>query len=212
MKKIAVLTVLLVLAFSGCDDSSSSDEGTYFWAADNTKDYVNSSAGWYKVNATLQASGTYSEVYVEDGRTVDAAVINDIISEFDNNIYPKLTTNFGSPSDIDNNGKVTLLLLDIKDTYQDENDSYIGGYFFSVDLFSQDELTGIGYPRHYKSNEREMLYIDINPGDPTSESLKSTVAHEFQHLINFSNNVIVENGYPMPVWVDEGFAMAAEAI
>ncbi len=159
------------------------------------------------------ANGTHCVVYLENGRTVSSATIDNLVAEFDGKIWNTVTTNFASPTDTDGNGKIVLLLLDIKDGYDGVNNLlYVGGYFFSVDLFAQADLVGLGWPAHYKSNESEILYIDVNPNDPTTTSFKSTVSHEFQHLVNTSRNVISENGDAMPTWIDEGFAMAAEAI
>jgi hypothetical protein len=213
MKKLIFIFILLFTLLN-CEysttESSSSDRT--FWVADDTKDYYSSAEGWYEISADSVFTGDYCEVFLESGRTVDSTTINEIADEFDNKIYDVVTKNFASPTDLDSNGKIILLLMDIRDSYSGAGDGYIGGYFSPWDLFEQSELSGLGFPSHYKSNEGEILYIDINPNDPTSELFKSTVAHEFQHLVNMSQNFIIEDGYQMPTWIDEGFSMAAETI
>ncbi|MBN2435026.1 MAG: hypothetical protein JXK07_07145 [Spirochaetes bacterium] len=211
MKKI-LLFLTVLLTFLSCDDKSGSSADRQFWVADDTKDYYSSSAGWYQVPANLVYEGKHCEIYLEDDQDISESIIDNIASAFDNRIYDVVTNNFSTPTDIDTNKKVILLLLDIKDGYSGPGDGYIGGYFAPWDLFSESELAMLGFPSHYKSNECEILYIDINPADPTSEEIKSTIAHEFQHLVNMSQNVIYEDGYQMPTWIDEGFSMAAETI
>lgn len=40
-----------------------------------------------------------------------------------------------------------------------------------------------------------------------------TLAHEFQHMVNFNENTFVENNtQPMDTWLDEGLSMAAEQV
>ncbi|HRX17284.1 MAG TPA: hypothetical protein P5123_13290 [Spirochaetota bacterium] len=211
MKKILIFLIVL-LSFLSCDDKSGSSADRQFWVADDTKDYYSSSAGWYQVPANLVYEGKHCEIYLEEDQDISESIIDNIASAFDNRIYDVVTNNFSTPTDIDTNKKVILLLLDIKDGYSGPGDGYIGGYFAPWDLFSESELGMLGFPSHYKTNECEILYIDIDPADPTSAEIKSTIAHEFQHLVNMSQNVIYENGYQMPTWIDEGFSMAAETI
>ena len=184
-----------------------------FWTIDMAKDYVNDPTAWFQLDANLVNNGTNSLIYLEDGQTVSSAVIDDIADEFDTSIWNTVNTNFSSPTDRDSNSKVILFLLDIRDDYNPPTfTGYVGGYFFSIDLFSNAELTGLGYPAHFRSNEAEIIYIDINPNDPTTTEFKSTIAHEFQHLVSASQNVIREDGVNLPTWISEGFSMAAESI
>ena len=189
------------------------DPDRTFWAVDSSIDYTTNSAGWYQVEADLVKEGTNCQVYLERNQNVAQSTIDDIAADFDSAIWNVINNNFSSPTDIDSNGKVILLLLDIQDNYNPpSNTVYTGGYFFGIDLFTNTELQNMGYPTYYKSNEAEILYIDVNPNDPTSLNCKSTVTHEFQHLACFSQNVIRENSSNLPTWINEGFSTAAEAI
>ena len=68
------------------------------------------------------------------------------------------------------------------------------------------------------SNKCEIFYIDTYPsmgsqyGSKDVTECYETLSHEFQHMINFNNNVIKENGYSMDTWLNEGMSMAAEQI
>ncbi len=168
-------------------DLPSSDNGTLlpaqnmtFWA------YDFSTGGEYQVQAQRVGVGTHCYIYLEQGRSVSPSVVDDFIAEFDGNIYAKVTSAFGSEPNpgIDGDPKIYILLLDIRDTYDyPANPSYVAGYFFNVNEFRQSELAP---DFQYHSNEKEMFYMDISPGQPESQAFLSTLAHEFQHMIHFN--------------------------
>jgi hypothetical protein len=106
--------------------------------------------------------------------------------------------------DVDSNGKVIFLLLDIRDDYKGSGTSYVAGFFQSYHMFENST----SYPY---SNEADMLFLDTSPQQVGSEGFYSTMAHEFQHLINFSNTSL-KNGKMEDLWIDEGLATAAEYI
>ncbi|MBN2736594.1 MAG: hypothetical protein JXR70_06400 [Spirochaetales bacterium] len=183
-----------------------------FWSLDITKSEMEASA-WFQLNATLAQEGQHCMVYIQEGRQVSSSVVTTLINEFDSNIWNSVTNNFGTPVDVDSNEKIILLLMDIRDGYSPPNNSsYVGGYFYGIDLYTNSQLRGLGYPSFLQSNEAELLYIDVYPNNPSSADFRSTVAHEFQHLVNMSVNTIKEGGNNTPVWINEGFSMAAEAI
>jgi len=156
----------------------------------------------YEVTANRLFVGTYCAVYQEENsaQPVGEEKAAEVAAEFDNNIYSKIKEAFGEPVDVDGNGLVILFLLDIQDGYGTSSGAYTAGYFWSRDL------TDSKY-----SNRAEMLYIDTYPAKIGDESSYSTMAHEFQHLINFS--VRTAGGKPqMDTWVNEGLSLAAEHI
>jgi hypothetical protein len=61
--------------------------------------------------------------------------------------------------------------------------------------------------RYYPySNKADMLFLDTYPQEVGSQGFYDTIAHELQHLINFSIN----SNSGQDVWIDEGLATAAE--
>jgi|GEM_PF-607886 len=155
----------------------------------------------YALPATRRAVGTRAVVYVEDTRLNDIseAAAQAICAEFDANIHDMMNTNFGIETDIDGNGRTLLLLQDILDGY-DGSGGYVAGFFAPMNEESADEVE--------YSNEAEMLYMDVDPAVPGSSSFYETVAHEFQHLINFSNTDYIDE--PQDVWINEGLSSGAE--
>src|SRR5581483_9166685 len=90
--------------------------------------------------------------------------------EFNNRIYPILTSAFGSEwrPGVDSDNNITILFEAMK--------GGASGYFRSADEYIKLQLPS--------SNEREMLYISLDHIDDSQ--LKAFVAHEFVHLITFN--------------------------
>ncbi len=135
-----------------------------------------------KIRAQLKKIGKHCYVYVEEGQNVGQQNINRLVSAFDNKIYPETRSMFGSERSpgIDNDTRITLLLLDIRDHYNPARGvkGYTAGYFNAGDCY--------GLSKFANSNRREMLYLDVYPSDPSSDKFLSVVAHEFQHMIHWS--------------------------
>jgi hypothetical protein len=141
---------------------------------------------------------------------VSAETALTIKNKFDNQIYTIDTTAFGTYeevlSDAPSSVKLIILILDIKDSYNGvDKKGFVAGYFDPKDLL----------PSQYEyANGAPILYIDADPNKLTSELTYSTIAHEFQHLINFCNSVeyrLVNGSLSlMDTWIDEGLSTAAE--
>ena len=113
-------------------------------------------------------------------------------------IYSTLVDLFGAPPDIDGNGKVILLLLNIRDT--NHANRYTAGFFNPADQ-NLGVLRNPGFRRFpIRSNEADMLYVDTQPLNPNSEMAHNVVAHELLHLIHWRHDP------REATWVDEGCA------
>jgi hypothetical protein len=160
------------------------------------------------INANLLVEGANCMIYAEldssGNPTVTESAAQGIADEYDNYIHTQITGAFGPVKHMTDKEKVTLLLVDIQDFYE-ERRTYTAGFFTYPDMMSKST-----YPM---SNERDMLYIDTYPGLSNNISVVyDTVAHELQHLINFSNINAVNGGKDMDLWINEGLSTAAEYI
>ena len=110
--------------------------------------------------------------------------------EFDNNIYPNLTSVFGSEwkPGVDGDNKITLLFHAMKEN--------IGGYFRTADEYLKIQIP--------ISNEREMLYLPIGQIE-NNNTLKVFLAHELTHLITFNQKDRLL-GVQEEVWLNEARA------
>lgn len=160
-----------------------------------------------QITATLQAIGTRCLIWVQSTSEISTTKAQQLATEFDNAIWSSVTSNFYTPSDVNGDSKVAILCFDVQDDF-DTTGSYVGGYFWAGDLYDQTA-----------SNRMEIFYIDTyptmhypssNPADVTEAY--STLAHEFQHMVNYNRNVLIEGGNDMDSWLDEGLSMAAEHI
>jgi hypothetical protein len=206
MKKWLFLAILaLVLLFSACNNSVNNDGGGTssrdFYAIDNRYNE------FYSLTADLLAENSHCMVYADQKAKVDPSVAQNIANAYSSKIRGPIIDTFGGIRDVDGNGKVIFLLLDILDGFSG-NGGYIGGYFFSLDMMKK---SGNPNTEEYYSNEADMLYIDTYPGLQNMSKLYSTMAHELQHLINYSNTTAI-NGREQDLWINEGLSTAAEFI
>ena len=167
----------------------------------------------YSSNFTCRAVGTTCYIFVEDAvwtSYVDTTAVNAVKNAFDNStpanpskgIYQMDVDAFGNPPDVDNDPRIVILILDVKDGYSGSG-GYIAGYFSSY-----NELPTTSYPQ---SNGGEFYYVDANPLNlKTANGLQfamSTTAHEFQHMINFNYH---QNTAPQTTFINESCSKLAE--
>lgn len=139
--------------------------------------------------AKLVASGTNIEIYEQTGLSAETNYsgfrYSNVVTAFDTIIYPKMTTAFGAPTDIDGNKKITVFVLDIG--------SGVGGYVDPVQ-FIEDDPTDITF----RSNQKELIYIDGNAllalrkkelSANLPDTFLSSLAHEYQHLIRMQHEL-----------------------
>jgi hypothetical protein len=153
---------------------------------------------YYSITAAKLAEGIRCIIFVADDVPIAARTARNIAAEYDAKIYPKITGAFGDYAakgyDVDGNGKVIILLLDIKDGYSGTG-GYVAGYFDGVHMLNTAN-----------SNQADMVFIDVNPQIPGSSGFYVNVAHELQHLINYA----MHDGTPQELWLNEGLSSAAE--
>jgi len=144
---------------------------------------------------------------------------------FDADVWPMVTTTFGTPSDIDRNGRAVIFFtvavndLPGNSSLPQNSGSFIGGFFYNRDLFTESSCAG--------SNVAEMFYVMVP--DPQGEQqaggrrafsttfvrerIPTLLVHEFQHLVNDSRRLHV-NESPLweETWLNEGLSHIAEEL
>jgi hypothetical protein len=144
-----------------------------------------------------------------------------IATEFDDLIYRTDTLWFGSPTDINRDGRITILYTpEVNKFTKKGSSSYIGGFFWGGDLFTQADYQAAGLTCP-QTNEQEIFYLlSADPtgtfSDPRSTALvrqttRGTIAHELLHMINQGIRQFNENADPFEAdWLNEGLAHFAE--
>lgn len=126
---------------------------------------------------------------------ISTAQLTYLMNEFDNTIYPTMTTTFGLPTERPaGETRIYILIMNIRDEsyYDATQTTYVAGYF------SWGEDADLN---------QNMVHIDsfdwanrIGPGVARPYLYEGTFAHEFEHLIHNDIDAGEES------WVDEGCA------
>lgn len=146
------------------------------------------------VAATVKKVGELGAVVADNSLTISDADVTEILARFDSHIAPLDHQFFGEPSDRDQNGKVILFIANI-------TDAGVVGYFASDDLMDPGPT----------SNGAELLYLRAPGASVTVDQISGTIAHEYQHLINFVAKSTAGSGAE-DLWLDEGIAAFAEDV
>jgi hypothetical protein len=165
-----------------------------------------------RVVAVLDHTIIFLDTTSPAGGYTDADLIS-LSTTFDTLGYGIATTNFGAPTDIDQNGRVAVFFTPGVNVF--------GG---ALGLFAARDLlpaTTAGCPA---SNEGEIFYLPvpdpnktINGDYPSTADLALTVnptlIHELQHLINAARRLYINNAADLEeTWLNEGLSHTAEEL
>jgi hypothetical protein len=134
---------------------------------------------------------------------------------FDQVLYPLDVATFGPPSDLDANARVIMFVSPsvnaLTTSAQCQAEGFVAGYF-----------DGIDFTTSANSNQGEIFYSAIPDPNGTvscahtvgdlANTIPATFLHELQHLINFSQHVVVHGGQQEEGWLDEGMSIRAEEL
>jgi hypothetical protein len=173
------------------------------------------------VEAEVKYVGTHALIYEDLEKPsggFTAADYEEVGELFDSELYEVTTRAFGSESDIDRNGRVLILLSPVVNGLTDETEceeSFITGFFFPIDI---DPV----YSGDQRSNQAEIFYsmVPDPTGSVTCEHsvdrvkrlVPITFVHELQHMINFSQHVIVRAGSSERTWLNEAMSHISEEL
>jgi hypothetical protein len=129
---------------------------------------------------------------------------------FDDPIYPTDVEIFGTPSDVDDNDKIIILLTPRVNALTDSDENgFIAGFFYGCDLVDSERCSD--------TNSAEIFYSMVP--DPTGQfsaprsrqivlrTVPGVLAHEFQHMISFGRKGRLDQ-----LWLSEGLAHMAEEL
>ncbi len=189
--------------------------------------------------ATLQAVGSHCYIWVLDSYFASPASGSKISSEkakalaekFDA-LYPLVRDVFGTESDemintdglvsissgSDTGTKVNIVVYDIEGDYEPGRESGTLGYFWAKDYYTAAAAKESGDATIGLTNCGKYFYVDSYFLNEAPEMLYSTLAHEFQHMINFSQKTMrsMETAQPeaqvlvSQTWSNEMMSMVCE--
>ena len=197
MKKILCLICLFSVSFYSCavrnylgsQSGLSEDRVFYAQMINNGNTY-----GWFNIPAHLLKVSDNLAIYMQTKffasykENISSYALNKLAQEFDYH-YTSMTNIYGTHSDIDANGKIIILLMDINKTKG--GSSQVLGYFNPSDM--------------HGNNKGEILYMDISNANNKTDNAIGTIIHEFQHLINYSYVISGERN-EMSSWLNEALS------
>jgi len=121
---------------------------------------------------------------------------------------------FGSESDVNNDGKVAVLITPQVNRLGSMGGGIITGFFLASDLFDRNVANPV-------SNEREIVYAlspdsqgvygTVLPKNFTFDNfLTAVLPHELQHVISYNQNVFVSGHASEENWLNEGLSHLTE--
>ena len=167
---------------------------------------VYSPSNYTAVPGVLRGFGRRIQVYVarEDLDSVGAEAVGDIINTFDNRIFPLMSARFGPATDVDGDGRFTVLLSSWLD--------HLGGGRFAVDGFVRVADLDRAF-RPPLGNQCDVMYLSASL--ESGPYLRTVLAHEYMHAVLFGQKgrgrgrgagaIQEEEG-----WLDEAIAHLAE--
>ena len=145
---------------------------------------------------------------------VKQANVDSVVANFDlhtpadpsKGIYQTDVDAYGTPPDVDNDPRIIILMMNIRDGF--DGGGYIMGYFYGLN----EALNGtpkLGGGVVSGSNEAEIYFLDANPTNLNTTSglqdAMSTMAHEFCHMIQYNYSQMKQDTFIL-----EGLSLAAE--
>jgi hypothetical protein len=155
-----------------------------FWVTDNQQIPPRQ----FQVNAVLQYATNHVYWWVQEGFSVDEEGLKRSAEQFEEHTYPTNHAFFGSEwsPGVDNDVHVHVFMGNVPG---------VAGYFSASNEYSR-----LAEPF---SNEREMLYINLQAAQPGNDYFDSLLAHEFQHMIHWHQDRNEDT------WVNEGLGELA---
>jgi hypothetical protein len=136
---------------------------------------------------------------------------------FDQTLYDIDVNAFGQPSDVDGNGHIIMLMSPLVNA--DTPASTCSTEGFVAGFFDSEDFNDAGDPN---SNQGEVFYSIVpDPNgtvscshtvDDVGSNIPATFLHELQHLVNFSQHVVVNHQTAESSWLDEGMSIVAEEL
>lgn len=177
---------------------------------------LSSTSSYVNVDAVAECVGSNVVFYIDKRVTtgmLSEADVDSLCSRFDATVAKEQNL-FGSLSDVNNDGKVVVLMTPQVNKLGAAGGGIVTGFFNAIDLYA-------GSSSNPASNHMEILYIMVP--DPSgqygvsvsnsfamSNLLPAVMPHELQHAISYNQHVFVNKGSAEEAWLNEGMSHLAE--
>src|SRR5262249_40293692 len=149
-----------------------------------------SSSTSFSVPATLRVVGDHIYLWVEDGVTYNADSLQVLAHDFDTAIYPNVPALWGDEANPGVDGDPRIYGL-----FAHHPGASTAAYFTSDHTYPKAVVP--------ISNEHEMFFFNLDAmgGNFPLQAVDSIIAHEFQHMIRFHQQINTET------WLNEGLSV-----
>jgi hypothetical protein len=177
---------------------------------------LNSENQFDRVTARIQYITDHSLVYLDEDAPVaggyTSADIARLAEQFEIPIRPTVTEAFGSESDLDGNGRVVILLTPAVNRLTPEgSESYVGGFFFGLDLLEGRSGSNEGEIFYAAVPDPTGLHGPILPRSTLLYTIPAVLAHEFEHMVHFNQRILIAGAEAQEaLWLSEALAQMAE--
>jgi len=141
---------------------------------------------FFQVQSTLRYASPHLLFYVQDGVQVNPDALAASANIFEQRTYPMLRQYFGDPP------------VEPRITVFNGRVPGVGGYFSASDLFPQSV--------NPYSNERPMIFMNLDGTRPGTAGFDATLAHETQHFFHYLVHPQQDS------WINEGASELAMAV
>ena len=168
--------------------------------------------------ATRVALTAHGAIYVddEDLSHYEAPFVDALAKAYEERVWPSDTAAFGAPTDVDQNGRILILLTHELGAHL--GGGWLIGYFGNGDLLrSRDTSADCSSGG---SNHAEIVYLnDVQNGAANGYSAQelsatvypATLAHEIQHLLNLGHRCVEQRcSGAEDTWINEALSKVAE--
>lgn len=166
------------------------------------------------VNSVARAVGQHA-VFLDDvdndsDESFPEEAFQDLSDSYDEDIHPALVEHFGEFSDIDDNGRIGIVVSQAINEFERS----VLGFVASVDFFPREAADGPSCPA---SNMGEVFYLRSPDGElgfdleRAEREVPRVLAHEATHLIQFGRRITQGNQLPTE-WELEGQAVLGEEV
>lgn len=185
--------------------------------------------GFVRKSAMLVSSTAHAAFYVDQDDVGDYAayapsLFSELASRWEQGIYPTDTAIFGAESDVDRNGR--LLVFFSHELGAPMKHGLVLGYYDSLDVsVPRDTSADCSSSASRGSNGADMFYMNdiknvvaIKPASEDAVTFaqtlySDTLAHEFQHLINYNqHHLVAQLRAEEDTWINEGLSVIAEDV
>lgn len=177
---------------------------------------LNSENEFDRVTARIQFISEHTLVYLDEEAPTSGGYTSDdlagLAGQFEAPIHSTVTEAFGTESDLDGNGRVVILLTPAVNRLTPEGSgSYVGGFFFGLDLLEGRSGSNGGEIFYAVVPDPTGLHGPILPRSTVLYAIPAVLAHEFEHMVHFNQRILVAGAENQEaLWLSEALAQMAE--